>query len=345
MNQLEILNLRIQQLASDPGSPVDGQIWYNTTSKVYKGRQNATTVILATMADLASFITASSTTTLTNKTFDANGTGNSITNIETADFATNVIDTDAALAANSATRIASQSAVKSYVDNNIQGLKWKDAVRVATATAGTLASSFANGQTVDGIVVATGDRILLKDQAAGAENGIYTVNASGAPTRGTDADLAAEVWKLAVFVLLGTANAGLVYANNNATVPTLGSTALTFAQVGGGTVPNATTSTFGKVQLATAAEAKAKSDSAKAVVSSALTDFPIKYSASIGDGATLAYIVTHSIGNTDVHIQVARVASPFDIINCDIERTSTTTCTIRFAVAPTTNQYRVTVIG
>jgi len=61
-------------------------------------------------------ITEDSTDTLTNKTIDANGTGNSISNLETADFATNVVDTDTSLTADSDTRLASQKAVKAYVD-------------------------------------------------------------------------------------------------------------------------------------------------------------------------------------------------------------------------------------
>jgi hypothetical protein len=65
------------------------------------------------------YVTAASTSTFTNKTFDANGTGNSISNIETADFATNVVDTDTTLAANSDTRLASQKAVKAYADSLI----------------------------------------------------------------------------------------------------------------------------------------------------------------------------------------------------------------------------------
>lgn len=60
-------------------------------------------------------ISASSTDTLTNKTIDANGTGNSITNLETADFATNVIDTDYTMAANSDARLASQKATRTSI--------------------------------------------------------------------------------------------------------------------------------------------------------------------------------------------------------------------------------------
>lgn len=342
LNGNEIQNVKIHQLASDPGSPVDGQIWYNTTSKVYKGRMNGTVVVFATVADLANFITASSTTTFTNKTFDANGTGNSISNIELADFAAGVIEITLTGGSSS---LARADAVKTYVDNAVQGLKWKDAVRVATTGAGTLASSFANGQVIDGITLATGDRILIKDQAAGAENGIYVVAASGAPTRATDADLATEVWKLAVYVLLGTANAGLVFANNNTTSPTLGSTALTFAQVGGGTTPDASTSTKGKIAIATLAETEAKTDSAKAVVPSDLTNFVIKKSFDVGDNSSTSIALTHNLGTKDVQVFVYKKASTYDQVFPNIQITDTNTVTLIFATAPTTSQYRCVIQG
>lgn len=80
-------------------------------------------------------------------------------------------DSDPTLAANSNTVLPTQGAVKAYVDNLITGLKWKPSVRAATTANGTLASAFANGQTIDGVTLATGDRILLKNQSSGAENG------------------------------------------------------------------------------------------------------------------------------------------------------------------------------
>ena len=107
----------------------------------------------------------------------------------------------------------------------------KDAVRVATTANGTLASDFENGDTIDGIVLATSDRILIKDQSTGAENGIYVVAASGAPTRATDADADAELPKARVYVQEGTVNAGLSWQCSNTAV-TLETTALTFALVG-----------------------------------------------------------------------------------------------------------------
>lgn len=90
--------------------------------------------------------------------------------------------------------------------------RWVPRVRVATTANGTLATAFANGQTVDGVVLATGDRILLKDQTTGADNGVYTVNASGAPTRAADWPAGADVVGYAVRVTAGTANANTVWA-------------------------------------------------------------------------------------------------------------------------------------
>lgn len=110
-------------------------------------------------------------------------------------------------------------------------LSWKDTVRAATTVAGTLATSFENGDTIDGVTLATNDRILIKNQASGAENGIYTVNASGAPTRSTDADVAAELVGAACFVSEGTANADKIFfCTTNAPI-TLNTTPLVFSQV------------------------------------------------------------------------------------------------------------------
>lgn len=124
------------------------------------------------------------------------------------------------MSSNSATAVPSQQSVKAYVDGVKQGLDIKDSVRVATTSAGTLSSAFANGQTVDGVSLATGDRILIKDQSDATENGVYTVNASGAPTRATDFDSSADVTAGAfVFVAEGTANAdsGFVLTTNDGT--------------------------------------------------------------------------------------------------------------------------------
>lgn len=131
-----------------------------------------------------------------------------------------------------------------YVNNLLQGLDPKQSVRVATTTAGTLATSFANGQTVDGVTLATGNRILIKDQAAPADNGIYTVNASGAPTRATDMDAWIEVPGSFVFVEEGSTNADTGWVCTANSGGTLGTTAITwvkFANAGTGVTSVAAT--------------------------------------------------------------------------------------------------------
>lgn len=117
------------------------------------------------------------------------------------------------------------------ISDAVAGLKWKEPCRVATTVAGTLASSFENGDTVDGVVLATGNRILIKDQAAPAENGIYTVNASGAPTRTVDADTGTEILNASTLVTAGTANANKQFVCNTTGPITIDVTSLSFVQI------------------------------------------------------------------------------------------------------------------
>lgn len=124
-----------------------------------------------------------------------------------------------------------QVANKQYVDTFAQWLSVRQSCRVATTTAGTLASDFENGDTIDGVVLATGNRILIKDQADQTTNGIYTVNASGAPTRATDYDVSAEVWAgTFTAITAGTANANTIWVQSTSN-PTLGSSNLVFSQL------------------------------------------------------------------------------------------------------------------
>src|SRR5215831_16653173 len=99
---------------------------------------------------------------------------------------------------------AGDSANKGYVDNAINGLSWKDSARVAStanvvvATGGLIA--------VDGVTVAAGDRVLLKNQTTASENGIYAA-ASGAWARATDLDAGPELVNAAVFISEGATQA------------------------------------------------------------------------------------------------------------------------------------------
>ncbi|MGC5012529.1 hypothetical protein ACLQ2R_17335 [Streptosporangium sp. DT93] len=128
---------------------------------------------------------------------------------------------------------STDAATKAYVDQVARGLNWKQSVRAATTTSGTLASAYENGDVIDGVTLTTGDRILLKDQSSATENGIYVVAATGAPARATDMPAGSDGKGVAVTVTSGSVNADRVYIQT-ADTATVGTDALSWSQLGGG---------------------------------------------------------------------------------------------------------------
>jgi len=124
---------------------------------------------------------------------------------------------------------ASDAATKGYVDASQQGLDVKESVKAATTGNITLSGT----QTVDGVALSVGDRVLVKNQSTGSENGIYVVASSGW-SRAADADADSEVTAgLFTFVEEGTVNGDAGFSlttNGNITV---GSTSLSFSQFSG----------------------------------------------------------------------------------------------------------------
>jgi hypothetical protein len=127
---------------------------------------------------------------------------------------------------------ANDAATKGQIDAVSSGLDVKASVRVATTANLTIAAPGAN---VDGVALVNGDRVLVKDQATGTENGLYVFNGAAVPmTRAADADTSAEVTSgLFTFVAEGTtqADSGWVLSTNDPIV--LGTTALAFVQFSG----------------------------------------------------------------------------------------------------------------
>lgn len=110
------------------------------------------------------------------------------------------------------------AANKGYVDSVATGLQVKTACSVAT----TANISLTGAATVDGVSVATSDRVLVKNQTASAENGIYVANTSGAWTRATDANTWAELVGAAAFITAGSTQANTTWVSNIAAGGTLG---------------------------------------------------------------------------------------------------------------------------
>lgn len=123
---------------------------------------------------------------------------------------------------------AQDAATKNYVDNVAQGLDVKASCLVATTANITLSGT----QTIDGVAVAAGNRVLVKNQTAQATNGIYVV-AAGAWTRATDADTWNELISAFTFVEQGTTQADSGWVCTVNAGGTLGTTAVTWAQFSG----------------------------------------------------------------------------------------------------------------
>lgn len=202
----------------------------------YNGSAAVTIAIDSTVATLTG------SQTLTNKTIS--GSSNTLTNIANASLTNSSVTvgtTAIALGASSLTLggltsvavtqdpvSALQLATKQYVDSVAQGLDPKASCVAATTVNITLSGT----QTVDGVALIAGDRCLVKNQTASADNGIYVVAAS-AWTRATDMDTWAEVPGAFTFIEQGTtwADTGWVCTSNAG--GTIGVTAITWVQFAG----------------------------------------------------------------------------------------------------------------
>lgn len=127
---------------------------------------------------------------------------------------------------------ATQAANKSYADSLLVGTFW-DNIAIATTASVNLASGLVNGTVIDTYTLVTGNRVLVKNQATASQNGVYVVPVSGAASRATDADTAAEVNNRKAIPLFGT-QANRFYFTTS-TVVTLGTDAVSFAQLASST--------------------------------------------------------------------------------------------------------------
>lgn len=229
----------------------------------------------------------------------------------------------------------------------VRGLDWKESVRAASTANVTVT---APGASIDGVTLATGDRVLLKNQTAGAENGIYQFNgAASALTRTADASSQDGVQTLtsgtAVLATEGTVNADTAWVLSTHDPIVVGTTALTFAQFGGG----ATYSAGNGLSLSSGSFSVVAAASGGITVSGSgisidFTRAVGKYAASVGDGSTTSITVTHNLNTRDVVVALYDNSS-FAEVETDIVHATVNTITLNFATAPASNAYRVVVHG
>jgi len=129
---------------------------------------------------------------------------------------------------------STHAATKGYVDSVAEGLHVHAAADAATTGNIDLSTDLENGDVLDGVTLATGNRVLVKNQTNAAQNGIYVVQASGAAVRATDFDAPAEVdGGDFIFVTGGTVNDNTGWVQTSTGVVTIGTDPIVFTQFSG----------------------------------------------------------------------------------------------------------------
>lgn len=235
------------------------------------------------------------------------------------------------------------AATKAYVDSAVEGLAWKDSARVATQANISIASP---GATIDGVTMASSDRVLVRSQSTTSENGVYIWNGAAVPmTRAPDASTAAELEQAVVTVEEGT-SAGATFRQSSINF-TLGSGAVNWTAFGT-SAGAASESTAGIAEIATQAEVDGGTDDARFVTPLKLATYAgrkLKLSQDIGDGSATQFTITHNFGTYDLQVEVFRNSGNRDTVICDVERTSTNAVRLTFAAAPTAAQFRAVLVA
>jgi hypothetical protein len=349
-NQKELKNLRVHNVNGNPGTPVAGQVWYDTaTGKIkYRDAVGAANVDPTARASHTGTQTASTIsdfdTQVRTSRLDQMSVPTAAVSFNSQNI-TNLLDPST----------AQMAATKNYVDtalvNATSGISYKAPVRAATTANGTLATAFANGQAIDGITLATGNRILLKNQTAPAENGIYTVNSSGAPTRAADANSAAELeGGVIVPVDEGTTQGNTMWMNTTDVV-TLGTDPLTWIQFGAGSVY---TGSLG-VQLV-GADFRANPGTGLTLSGNQLVpDFGTgankvmraKIAVGVVPSGSADAVVNHALAvadKSDVLVEVTENTTGIKVL-VGVTCTDANNVTLSFETAPTSSQYRYQILG
>lgn len=392
----ELQNARIQNLSSDPASPVLGQVYFNTTSnkfRVYNGSTwdemgggggSVTSVALSMPAEFSvsgSPVTSSGTLTVSkanqsaNQVFAGPTSGGAttpafralvaddiptLTAAKVSDFDTQVRTStlnqmtaptaDLSINSHKLTNVtdptsAQDAATKNYVDSVVQGLDVKQSCRAASTANVTISNP---GTAVfDGVTLSNGERILLKNQSTGSQNGIYVFNGSGsAMTRATDADASSEVTSgMYVWIEEGTTNADTGWILTTDGAITLGTTSLTFTQFSGAgqiTAGNALTKTGNTLDVAVDNTTIEISGDALQLKS----PYGVrKYATDVGNGSATTITVTHSFNTRDVTVMVRANSGNYEQVLPDVYCNNVNSVDVVFATAPSSNQYRVIVTG
>lgn len=238
--------------------------------------------------------------------------------------------------------VDSDAATKLYVDDAVQaaatGLDPHDSVVAATTANITLSGA----QTIDSVSVTAGQRVLVKNQTTGSQNGIY-VCAAGAWTRATDADVTGELeFGSTTAVLGGNTNGGTTWVLNTTGTITIDTTDQSWVLFSSSTAYTAGNglSLTGRSFAAVAAPSGGIVVDGTGI--SVATNVSRGYTTDLS-GSNTTYTVTHNLGTKNVIAQVYNNSTD-DQVSAGITAATTNTVTVTFGTAPSSNAYRCSVV-
>ncbi len=208
----------------------------------------------------------------------------------------------------------------------LAGLSWHGAARCAST--GNVSIS-APGAAIDGVTLAVGDRVLLKNQTTASQNNIYVFQGASSPlTIATDGQQGSLNAGAAFYVDEGTINADTAWTISTDGSITVGTTAVTFSKFGAGiayTAGGGLTLTGTTFAVDTTVVAR-------------------KYATNVGDGSSTTITVSHNLGTLDVVAQLYLVSTG-ETVETDTVRSSTSAVAFTFALAPAAGAYRAVITG
>jgi hypothetical protein len=378
LNLNELRQAVVHLLASDPSSPIEAQLWYNSTTHRPKIRLNGVTFDFTDSLTLGgqagSYYLARGNHTgsqlaSTISDFDTQVRTNRLDQMSAPTAAVSWNNQKITSLANGTS--PADAVNKGQLDAAVQGFSWKDAVRAASTANVTVGSG---PNSMDGVSLVNGDRVLLKDQTTQSQNGIYVWNGVGATmTRALDSDSGAELENATVFVDEGTANAGTAW-NQTADAVSVGSTNIVWVQFGAGTTFNfvAPLNLSGNTVTLTLSSRLVNNgsnqlDLASGIVTPGTYDSvtvdtygrvtaasnPTKvnrYSALIGNGVATSITITqatHGLAANGTNVVIVYDATSGNKVEPDtIVNPGSGDVTLGFgSYIPTVNQYRVVILG
>jgi len=326
LNKNELQNAKLHVLATAPGSPQAGQVYYNSTdNKVYF--YDGTNWIDAS-GDIKSVTTTS---------------GDIITITDSAGPNPSIAVTTGAVT-NGGTGLATGDQIYDFVDGFIDNAKMLSLLSNLESTSGTADETitigtdsgdtmqFSGNVTVDGNLTVSGTQTIINTETLSVDDNIIVLNNNSAAVPTENAGIEVE---------RGDSTNVAIRWNESTDKWQLTNDGTTYGDIStAGAINSATTTSEGIVELATDAEALAGTDTTRAVTASGLA--ARSWSGSIGDGSTTAITVTHSLNTRDVIIQLYDTSS-YDTVYADVVRTTVDTATITFATAPASGDIKVLV--